>query len=79
MAVACSNLPYFLSVVKLLMFPGGHTPITHISALPLLHKLYGMRDEVFMQQPSETNHETKACPTAACSTACSTTSAVNLN
>ncbi len=63
MAVACSSLPFFLSVVKLLMFPSGSTPITHVSVLPLLHKLHGMRDEVFMQQPSDTNHETKMAVT----------------
>src|SRR4051794_32541777 len=46
MAVACCSLPYFLTVMKLLLFPVS--PTSCISALPLLHKLANMRGDVFM-------------------------------
>jgi len=56
-AVTTSSLSYFLSVLKLLLFPVA--PLKHLSVLPLLHKLKDMRREVLMEQPSNSNHDSR--------------------
>jgi len=61
LAVSCSSLSYFLSVMKLLLFPVSSTK--SIGVLPLLHKLEQLRREVFLEQPSPLTQDARTSVT----------------